>query len=101
MKGMINARARAAALDEAFSSAFGSLLARTFKQEEAAAAVERQRAKERAEACETVWDAAREGVPVQTLRELMERNIDRSRRAARAHRFGLVGWVDSDASCVL
>lgn len=76
---MLCARARETALDEAFSSAFGSLQVRTSEQDEAAVAAERDRAEKRAAACKTVWDAARYGVPVQTLRELMEKKIDESR----------------------
>lgn len=76
---MLCARAREAALDKAFSSAFGSLQVRTSEQDEAALAAERERAKKRSETCKTVWDASRYGVPVPTLRDLMERKIHQSR----------------------
>ena len=76
---MLCARSRAAGRDQAFSSAFGSLQARTLEREEAAVSAERRRAEERAEACSTVWDAARHGVPVRKLRELMDAKIERSR----------------------
>lgn len=79
---MLCARARETALDEAFSSAFGSLQVRTSEKDEASLAAERDRAEKRAAACSTVWDAARYGVPVRTLRELMERKMDQSRYAA-------------------
>lgn len=81
---MLCARAREAALDNAFSSAFGSLQVRTSEQDKAALAAERARAEKRAEACKTVWHASGHGVPVRTLRELMESKIDQSRYAARA-----------------
>lgn len=76
---MLCARARATGLDRAFSSAFGSLQARALEREGAAVAAERQRAEERAAACSTVWDAARHGVPVRKLRELMDAKIEKSR----------------------
>lgn len=78
-RGVLCARARETALDDAFSSAFGSLQVRTSEQDEAALAAEREEAERRAAACSTVWDAARYGVPVRTLRELMERKINRRR----------------------
>lgn len=76
---MLFARAKETALDQAFSSAFTSLQARTSEQDEAVLAAERRRAEGRAAACKTVWDASRHGVPVRTLRELMETKIDASR----------------------
>lgn len=76
---MLRARANEAALDSAFSLAFGSLQVRTSEQDEAALAAERDRTEERAAACETVWDASRYGVPVRKLRELMETKIDQTR----------------------
>lgn len=81
---MLCARAKEAALDQAFCSAFALLKARTSKQHEAALAAERDRAEERAAACKTVWDASRYGVPVRTLRELMEIKDDKLRYAAAA-----------------
>lgn len=78
-KGLLCARSRETAIDEAFSSAFGSLQARTSEQDEAAAAAERDRAEERARACSTVWDTAKYGVPVRTLRELMDEKVESAR----------------------
>eukprot|EP00903_Cladosiphon_okamuranus_P008728 g8360.t1 len=78
-RGVLCARAKGAALDQAFSSALASLQARTSEQDEAALAAERDKIRERAAACKTVWDASRYGVPVRTLRELMEIKIDQSR----------------------
>lgn len=70
------ARSKTNASDEAFSSAFGSLQARKSEEDEAAAATGRARAEERARACSTVWEAAKYGVPVRTLRELMDEKIE-------------------------
>eukprot|EP00752_Nemacystus_decipiens_P006514 g5866.t1 len=77
-RGMLSARATGTALDKAFCSAFDSLQVRASAHDEAALAAERERAETRAEACKTVWDASRFGVPVRTLRELMEKKIDQS-----------------------
>ena len=85
-------RARVFAEDKAFYSAFGSFRARIAEGEEAAVATERERAQEKATACSTVWDAARHGVPVQRLQELMERRRENSR---------LERWVPFSANTLL
>ncbi|CAN0543532.1 unnamed protein product, partial [Ectocarpus sp. 12 AP-2014] len=73
------ARARETAIEAAFSSAFSSLQARRSEQKAAAARAEGERAELRASACSTVWSAARYGVPVRTLREMMSEKMLQSR----------------------
>ncbi|CAM9625890.1 unnamed protein product [Ectocarpus fasciculatus] len=73
------ARARATAIEAAFSSAFSSLQARRSEQKAAAAYAEGERTELRASACSTVWCAARYGVPVQTLSEKMNEKMLQSR----------------------
>ncbi|CBJ48393.1 Chain A, Crystal Structure Of The Bard1 Ankyrin Repeat Domain And Its Functional Consequences pdb/3C5R/B Chain B, Crystal Structure Of The Bard1 Ankyrin Repeat Domain And Its Functional Consequences [Ectocarpus siliculosus] len=73
------ARARETAIEAAFSSAFSSLQARRSEQKAAAACAEGERAELRASVCSTVWSAARYGVPVRTLREMMSEKMFQSR----------------------
>ncbi|CAN0353572.1 unnamed protein product, partial [Ectocarpus sp. 12 AP-2014] len=73
------ARAREIAIEAAFSSAFSSLQAHRSEQKAAAARAEGERAELRASACSTVWSAARYGVPVRTLREMMNEKMLQSR----------------------
>lgn len=81
MTGLSQARARAEAEDGAFSRAFFSLQAQMAERESAATASSSRVAEEKAASCVTVWDAARHGVPVKRLQELMEQKIAHTRSA--------------------
>lgn len=82
-KGVSRKTAKALAMEEAFSLSFRCLQARIADHEKQAIATERKRAIERAAVCSTVWDAARYGVPVRQLRELMEQKLENSRFVIR------------------
>lgn len=79
---MAKANAVVDAKDRAFSSAFEDLQVRDSQRKEGAAEVADKLAEAKAAACSTVWDAARHGVPVGRLRELMEQKIARTRFVA-------------------
>lgn len=83
MNGISCSRVRDTAKDEAFSSKFHLLRARTSERGELAVTTVRKRAVEDAAACSTAWDAARHGVPVRRLRELMEKTLHKTRSAWR------------------
>lgn len=78
-KGRVCARARVSARERAFSVALHSLLSRASEKEKLAAAAERRKAAEKAASSSTVWQAARFGVPVRRLQELMEQETKESR----------------------
>lgn len=67
-------------MEAEFSAAIGSICSLEEVRKEANSSAERQRGLDRAKAYSTVWDAARCGVPVQRLRELMEEKFEATRR---------------------
>lgn len=76
IKGRALARALEDKAEAAFSAALGSICSLEEVRKEATASAEHQRGLDRAKACSTVWDAARYGVPIQRLRELMEEKLE-------------------------
>lgn len=80
-KGRVCARARVSARERAFSAALDSLISRASEKEKLAADAEHRKAAEKAAASSTVWQAARFGVPVRRLQELMEQETEESRCA--------------------
>lgn len=82
MGGVSCSKVRDTADDEAFSCKFHLLRARSSERGELAVTAARKKTVEEAAACSTVWDAARHGVPVRRLRELMEKKLNKTRSAS-------------------
>ena len=87
MKGRSRARAEKREMEFALAFALGSICSREVERGEVVAAAEREREIDRAVACLTAWDTSRNDVPVEFLREIMERKI-RMMRSVRRSRGG-------------